>query len=289
MLNKGARVALEQNSELLEAPLKTFFEAFRSRRLKIFESIPLKYSDILERLDRWSVSAKGYDSKLEEIGRVEENHPILKIRMGGKRPKRALLSAGIHGDEPAGVLAILQLLEQSLLAPYLENWELIVLPCLNPYGIEHNTRNNADDIDLNRQFKLENPCPAVKLAQSIYDSPFQLTLELHEDVDSHGYYLYQKSQENDKNKDLGRKIVREIAPIMPVNLHEEIDGLPAGDGVIDRLKNPDEMDFWPMALYSFHKRTSCCFTLETGTDFPMQQRVDSHCTAVLTALKEFQN
>ncbi len=224
---------------------------------------------------------------MDEIGKTESNYPILKIQMGTHGNKRALISAGIHGDEPAGALAILQLLEQSLLQSFLETWEIIILPCLNPYGFEHNTRNNAEDIDLNRQFKLDNPPLEVKLAQSVFASPFDLTLELHEDVDSPGYYLYQKSQFHDKNQNLGKKILQEVSTIMPINQQHEIDGLPAENGIISRLKDPDQMDFWPMALYSFHKKTCCCFTLETGTNFPVQKRVEGHCKAVLSALRGF--
>jgi len=249
----------------------------------------LKYSTVLNQLERCIHPVTRSDLKLQVLGKSLNGRPILKIQMGIQGRRRILLSAGIHGDEPAGIFAILQLLEQSLLAPYLNHWEIIILPCLNPDGFEQGTRNNAEDIDLNRQFKLLNPPLEVKLAQSVFDIPFDLTLELHEDIDSPGYYLYQKSITGSINHQLGKKILQKITAIMPVNQQAEIDGMPATNGVIDRLKDPVEMDFWPMALFSFHKGTSCCFTLETASKFPMTDRVAGHSRAVLTALNHFQS
>lgn len=249
----------------------------------------MKYSSVLNQFERCFHPATRSDLKLQVLGKSLNDRPILKIQMGIQGRKRALLSAGIHGDEPAGVFAILQLLEQSLLTPYLNNWEIIILPCLNPDGFEQSTRNNFEDIDLNRQFKLLDPPLEVKLAQSVFDIPFDLTLELHEDIDSPGYYLYQKSKTGSKNHQLGNIILQKIGPIMPVNQQTEIDGMPATNGVIDRLKDPVEMDFWPMAMFSFHKGTPCCFTLETGSKFPMTDRIASHRQAVLTALDNFRS
>lgn len=249
----------------------------------------MKYLSVVNQFERCSPTVPGSNASLQVLGKSLNNKPILKIQMGIQGRKRVLLSAGIHGDEPAGVFATLHLLEQSLLNPYLDDWEIVILPCLNPDGFEQNKRNNAEDIDLNRQFKSLAPPQEVKLAQSVFDIPFDLTLELHEDIDSPGYYLYQKTITASNNHQLGNRMLQKIAPFMPVNQQTEIDGMPATNGVIDRLKDPVDMDFWPMALFSFHKGTSCCFTLETGSKFPMEDRIAGHCRAVLTALDHFQS
>src|SRR3569623_1605664 len=57
------------------------------------------------------------------------------------------LSAGIHGDEPSGPLALLELLKAN-------NWPLAnlwIVPCLNPTGFRLNQRENAEGFDLNRE------------------------------------------------------------------------------------------------------------------------------------------
>ena len=67
----------------------------------------------------------------------------------GATPKRIYLSAGIHGDEPAGPLAALQLVRENR---WPENAELFLAPCLNPAAFGLNKRENADGIDLNRDY-----------------------------------------------------------------------------------------------------------------------------------------
>ena len=62
--------------------------------------------------------------------------------------KRIYISAGIHGDEPAGPLAARQLVEENLWPP---DVEIVLFPCLNPTGFPLNRRENAQEIDLNRQ------------------------------------------------------------------------------------------------------------------------------------------
>src|SRR5260221_4296789 len=74
-------------------------------------------------------------------------------RVGGnevaesKREARIYISAGIHGDEPAGPLAIRQLLQENNWPPGIGLW---LCPCLNPDGFVHNRRENPDCADLNR-------------------------------------------------------------------------------------------------------------------------------------------
>ena len=59
------------------------------------------------------------------------------------------LSSGIHGDEPAGPLALLQMLQDDRW-PDLNLW---LVPCVNPFGFRRNTRENADGMDLNRDYR----------------------------------------------------------------------------------------------------------------------------------------
>src|SRR5262249_24471650 len=72
------------------------------------------------------------------------------ISPGERSPgSRIYISAGIHGDEPAGPLAARQLLEENEWPPDASLW---LLPCLNPTGFQLHRRENAEGIDLNRQY-----------------------------------------------------------------------------------------------------------------------------------------
>ena len=65
------------------------------------------------------------------------------------KPLRCYLSAGIHGDEPAGPLALLELIRSRMLP---RDIDLTVCPVLNPRGLHANDRHNTEGIDLNRDY-----------------------------------------------------------------------------------------------------------------------------------------
>jgi murein peptide amidase A len=209
-----------------------------------------------------------------------------KYILGEGNPLRALISAGIHGDEPSGVEAILAFLETDYFRKYSNIWEITFLPCVNPYGYEHGVRENHEGKDLNRLFKHLSPPQEVAFAKSAFQGKFDLTIELHEDFSSPGYYLYQKGTHAD-GVILCENILLTVKDIMPINLNMEIDGYPAQDGIITPETDFSTMDWWPMALFSLSKNSRMCLTLETASHFPMDIRVEAHLRAVDTALSYF--
>ena len=245
------------------------------------------HSEVIRRLET-SVNVMGHIDTLGEISTPAGSYFIKKIALGQGNPRRALISAGIHGDEPAGVRAVCEFLESGRHLPFLDTWELTVLPCINPYGFEHGTRENHQEIDLNRMFREEFPPAEVALTQSIVtSSSCDLSLELHEDCESSGYYLYEKAESPQKIR-LGFRIIEAVKDLMPINKDEKIEGTPSERGVIHRLKDPKDMEWWPMALYSLANGPTHCITLETATHFPMETRIEAHITALETALSNFQ-
>ena len=211
-------------------------------------------------------------------------HSLVKFVLGKGNRLKAMISAGIHGDEPSGVEAICSFLENNRFDNFSDEWELTFLPCLNPYGYEHGLREKHEGKDLNRLFKHESPPTEVRFAKSIFDSSYDLTIELHEDFMTPGYYLYQKGTHAEDDL-LGKKILQAVKNIMPINLNGEIDGCSAQGGIIVQGNEP--MDWWPMALYSLSKGTRRCLTLETATKLSMDARIEAHLVAIDTALNYF--
>ena len=69
------------------------------------------------------------------------------------KPK-ALLFGAIHGDEPLGVFCLVKLIEELVAQPPgRHTW---IIPALNLDGLAAGTKNNANDIDLNRNFSAAN-------------------------------------------------------------------------------------------------------------------------------------
>jgi hypothetical protein len=223
-------------------------------------------------------------TEVDTISTGYQDYPLIKIVLGRGNPRRVLISGGIHGDEPAGVETICTFIENKLYKNFLSDWEFTLLPCINPSGIEAGTRNNKDDIDLNRKFR-ENQVPReVAFVKNALDQPYDLDLELHEDIDSPGYYLYQKDQTTDLSS-LGRTILDRVESIHPLNMAEKIEEVPADRGLLSRLSEPDEMEWWPMALYAFTRGCSHVLTLETSPALPMDVRIKAHLLAIQTALE----
>ncbi|MGA2556972.1 MAG: DUF2817 domain-containing protein, partial [Verrucomicrobiota bacterium] len=97
---------------------------------------------------------------------------------------RVYLSTGIHGDEPAGPLAVLQLLREDLWPGDAALW---LCPCLNPSGFALNRRENSAGIDLNRDYRHRQSAEVRAHVQWLGEQPdFDLVLCLHEDWEAHG-------------------------------------------------------------------------------------------------------
>ena len=88
---------------------------------------------------------------VETIGLVG-GLPVFCIRAGRPRRLRVLLTGGVHGDEPAGVEAVLRFFEEDA-EPWLAQVEFTALPCVNPVGYVRGTRGNGAGADINRSFE----------------------------------------------------------------------------------------------------------------------------------------
>ena len=71
------------------------------------------------------------------------------------RPRKpALLFGAIHGDEPVGVHCLLELTQELVATP--PGRDVWIIPALNLDGLAAGTKNNARDVDLNRNFAAKN-------------------------------------------------------------------------------------------------------------------------------------
>jgi len=202
------------------------------------------------------------------------------ISSPGAEPPRVYLSAGIHGDEPAGPLAMRQLLRENRWPQGLSLW---LCPCLNPDGFARNRRENAAGADLNRQYL--NPQAAETAAHIAWlerQPAFDLCLCLHEDWEAHGFYLYELNPDN--RPSLGREIVRRVARVCPIDTSPTIEGRVATEGVIRPTLDPRDRPQWPESFYLLTHKTRLSYTLEAPSDFALAARVAALVIGVNTAL-----
>lgn len=83
-----------------------------------------------------------------QLGESVEGRPIMAERRGTPGGRVVLIIGVIHGDEHDG-LAIMDRLRQLDVPAGVDLW---LVDSMNPDGVAHNTRQNADRVDLNRNF-----------------------------------------------------------------------------------------------------------------------------------------
>lgn len=196
-----------------------------------------------------------------------------------------LLTAGMHGDEPAGVEAALQWMEGDAWRPWRVNW--LVLPCLNPSGWTHDRRTNADGQDINRHFLEPDQCPEADLIRRVLGHQrFLLAMDLHEDSDAAGYYLCETKV---GPPFLGERVPQALAGLMPVADNARLDGRRAqGPGWVLRLARRHAFERrrqWPLAFHLAACCTDHFVCSETPTHLPLDLRVRTHLTVLQEALR----
>jgi murein peptide amidase A len=208
-------------------------------------------------------------------------HQLFKpTRTAIQIPKRLYISAGMHGDEPAGPRAVLELMMENEWPEGIEVW---LCPCLNPTGLASNQRENAQGLDLNRQYlSLRAEETRAHVAWLEQQPAFDFTLCLHEDWEAHGFYVYELNPDN--RPSLAEEIVRRVAHVCPIDPSPLIEGRDARQGIIRPSSAPFSRFDWPEAFYLIHHKTRLSYTLEAPSDFPLTTRIGALVTGVRAVL-----
>lgn len=182
-------------------------------------------------------------------------------------------SAGIHGDEPAGGLGLLEWARQS--GPFLAEEPVVIAPCLNPWGLAHNLRTDQNGDDLNRRFEAGGGPVIAALLRHIAGRRFEATVSLHEDYDARGVYLYELAE---RSACIGERLLSVVEEVLPRH-HGMVDGHEAPRGVIRREDPVEEIvrriDGMPEAIYLNQHHTEVSLTFETPSEFSLYQRVQA--------------
>jgi hypothetical protein len=97
-----------------------------------------------------------------------------------------VVTGGVHGYETSGVQGALQWLRHEL-GRHAGRLNLLLLPCISPWGYETINRWNPDALDPNRQFKANSPAaePALAMAcVAAHCARVDLHVDLHETTDT---------------------------------------------------------------------------------------------------------
>ena len=236
--------------------------------------------DVSHILDEIEHLAEAHNWTAETFHRTARLRWLALKRTVSHARRRVYISAGIHGDEPAGPLAAQQLLRENR---WPENAEIVLLPCLNPVGFSQNRRENPLGIDLNRDY-LDSRSEEIRahLAWLKLQPGFDLCFCLHEDWESHGFYIYELNP--DRKPSLAETMVAAVAQVCPIDHAEIIEGREAQGGIIRPNLDPRTRPLWPESFWLLQHKTRLSYTLEAPSDFSLETRVKALVTAVQAAL-----
>ena len=109
----------------------------------------------------------------------------------GAKPS-VLVTGGVHGYETSGVHGALRFLATDALAYAAKGLNVVVAPCVSPWGYEHIQRWNPDAVDPNRSFKRgdaaacgsQEAAGLVRLLASCGVAQWACHVDLHETTDT---------------------------------------------------------------------------------------------------------
>lgn len=199
----------------------------------------------------------------------------------GIEPVRIGLFAVVHGDEPAGALALANLVHTLAEQPSLaRGYDLVFYPVCNPTGCEDGTRHNRTGADLNREFWRSSLHPEVRiLERELREHCFDGIIALHTDDTSDGLYGY--AHDRLLNEQLLAPALRASEKFLPRDCRAIIDGFVASNGVIDDcfrgvLAPPPEQHPRPFEII-----------FETPGHAPLAHQADAAVAALLAILEEY--
>ncbi len=215
-----------------------------------------------------------------------------------------LLSGGAHGDEPAGVYALLDFLENDA-GQFSHGIRFYVLPCLNPSGFETNRAGNGRGENINRHFFEQSRNPEARLVMDWLKKNgvrFAMTLDMHEippDWEDEGWkksdnprtaYLYETQP--DRKTRMGPLMMQGLPRDIEVCNWKSIYGDRAVNGVVSYPEGNGNavyaqgttFDAFLFRLYTGHS-----FTTETPIGWSLEKRVRTQLSWLKSALRKLES
>lgn len=228
--------------------------------------------------------------KLQKIGVVDhkKEHPIFAITFNSdsKTQKTTCLVGGLHGEEPAGQLALLKFLETFQPQKHPKT-KIIILPVANPTGFDRGVRQNFLGWDINRHFFDKRPVAENKIiCNFLKNEEINILHTLHEDFERKEFYLYILEH---KESGVAKKIIKLAKQFFPIYKKRLIEGCVAKDGEITyrlnkklrTMKVEGSLENW-----AFRRGTPLVLATETPIQTSLTKRINFYIKALNLLLKQ---
>jgi len=245
----------------------------------------------------WYALRTTHGASVREVACVGATRTLLVAEIVGAAGSPVVtLSAGVHGDEPAGPWSLLSIVRDGLLD---RRFTYRIWPCTNPSGYARGIRENAEGDDINRSFQRGGTTPEARaMLTANRDRHFALSLDLHEDFEAQGYYCYEPAMDGMTPFGAGMIAALDDAafPIQEFDDAFEIGYPPAahhlrtfarGRIINDPVAERAFFDVTPYSIALLKRAASFALTLESPRSRPWDERIAMHRTAVTTILGIF--
>lgn len=196
---------------------------------------------------------------------------------------RVGLFAGVHGDEPSGVEAAVELLHRLHADPGPAlGYELFVYPVCNPWGFAHDARWLKSGTDMNREFwRGSDEMEVLVLEGQLMKLAFDGIVALHADDTSSGLYGFAKGHQLTRH--VLEPSLEAASRFLPRNFDKSIDNFQANAGIIEDgysgiLGAPPTQKPRPFEI-----------VFETPHRTENSLQIEAHVAAILTMLESFRS
>ncbi len=223
---------------------------------------------------------------LADLGKIE-GHPFWRLDFPGDPALRICLASGIHGDEPAGVEAILHFIEN-----FAFPFSLTCFPCMNPPALLAGSRCGPSGIDLNRGFgKGAERGANCLFERAVGERRWDLFIDLHEDYEAEGFYALEVGE---GCASVGCSAARDLSDAgFPVERKATLRKMLEEEGGYPLLAVEDGVAFLsrteggggePQAPFMARMHAERAITFETPSRLPFEARVRMHEIALRAAI-----
>ncbi|MCC7383326.1 MAG: succinylglutamate desuccinylase/aspartoacylase family protein [Deltaproteobacteria bacterium] len=211
--------------------------------------VPDRYGALIRSYERLRREAAPSIARLDlgQARQLGRDYRLLAYQIGSSAPHGdkigVFLSAGIHGDETGAAMGLLEIFTQISKDPsILRRFEpIIVVPAVNPIGLDLGVREDLEGRDPNRQFWGQDLSRAwsVRALEGLVESavkperPF-VFIDLHQDDRyevKEAYALYG----NDASRPLAEAAISGARAAQFTAAAGEIDGVKNEDGVLPKV------------------------------------------------------
>jgi hypothetical protein len=233
-------------------------------------------------LERWRAVARRAELVMRRFATGAEFNLYCVRSKRLPREGTIYISAGIHGDEPAGTEALITWAEKNI--RLLRRRPFLLVPCINPWGLVNNVRLDSHRRDLNRCFQDDSVAEIAALKRAMGRRRFSLGLTLHEDYDGMGIYIYEIQGAVPY---WGEALLETARPYVPPDPRPIIEGREAVGGLVRREL---DMSFFkdvglPEAVYLHLQGCPRVFTIETPSEYGLDRRIRAHVAVIEECLR----